>query len=400
MAETSVSETNAPETSAPETPREAPVDGPDEAATPSVIQPLARPANPFEILDQKEVRGPRDVIITAVGDVSQPEKQWRETTEELKTRAFAPTQHLIDSADLAAMNLENPVSDLPPTAKKEFSFTSPPERLGWYMDVGFNIFSLSNNHIADADQIGIDDTLRHLKATSEAKGVEAFWAGASDNYADAEAYTLVTLPDKDVKIAFFSTGFSRSPNVSKFWSITLPAKIEAAKADPNIDLVIVSVHAGKEYRHVPQAPLVERFRSWVDAGADIVLGHHPHVVRPVEAYKRGLIFYSLGNFVFASRTRRHKKSGARMYGLITRIIVYDGAVAGAEVVPLWVNNAHDWVLETGERMPKSDFTPVPLTGPFVDQFFEDFNRWTDEIGATRLERKGDVGIIRVAPPTS
>jgi hypothetical protein len=358
---------------------------------------LAAPKTPFEILEaKKSERSERDLVLVAVGDVSQPTKQWREATEGLGVKAFAPTQRYLDSGDLVFMNLENPISELEPSAKKTYAFTSPPHRLGWYFDVGFNLFSLSNNHIADADQAGIDDTLRYLEGERERRGVQAWWAGAGASYDEAEGVTWVQPEGKNLKIAYFSTGFSKGANVSKFWSESLVKRIE--EADKQADLVIVSVHAGKEYQHVPKEDLAKIYRGWVDAGADLVIGHHPHVIRPVEVYKQGLILHSLGNYVFASRTTRHRKSGAKMYGLVARVVIQDGRVSALELVPTWVNNSGGWSLDSGERMPNANFTPLPLEGPFADVFFEDFAAWTAETGGTQVKRNGNVGRIELPAP--
>lgn len=353
--------------------------------------------DPFELLAiPKDQRSSKDVVLVAVGDVSQPTKQWVDTTMRLKTDAFAPTQHLLDSGDLVFMNLENPISELDPTAKKTYAFTSHPERLGWYFDVGFNLFSLANNHIADADQPGIDDTLAHLERYSSERDTPAWWAGAGSSVEEAEQATIFTPPGKDLRIAFFSTGFSKGENVSKFWSESLTERIK--KIDSEVDLVIVSVHAGKEYIHIPEQDLTTRYKAWVDAGADLVIGHHPHVIRPVEIYNERPIFYSLGNYVFASRTVRHRKMKAKMYGLMPRIVIQDGKVTAVEITPTWVNNSDGWKLPTGESIPNSNFVPQVLEGAFADAFFEDFNAWTEEANATFPERHKDVGRYLMSPP--
>ena len=365
------------------------------AALKAAQQALAR--DPFSLLaSPKEARGQRDLVIVAVGDVSQPAKQWREHVDRLKTRAFAPTQHLLDSGDLVSMNLENPISELQPSAKKTYSFTSPPERLGWYFDVGFNLFSLSNNHIADADQQGIDDTLMHLQRERSTRGVQAWWAGAGTSPQEAEQVTWVEPQGKNLKIAYFSTGFSKSSNVSKFWSESLVQRIKEARK--TADIVVVAVHAGKEYQHVPEANTTKIFHDWVDAGADLVIGHHPHVIRPVEVYKQGLILHSLGNYVFASRTVRYRKSGAKMYGLLARVIIQDARVAGVELTPTWVNNSGGWSLPDGQKMPNANFAPLLITGDFADAFFDDFAQWTTEAGATPIQREGDTGRIIISAP--
>lgn len=350
--------------------------------------------DPTILLDPAR-RGPRDLVITAVGDVSQPTKSWTGLAEEMQGKVFAPTLSLLQSGDLISMNLENPVSTLSPSAKKEYSFTSNPDRLDWYIKAGFNMFSLSNNHIADADQEGIDDTIRHLKERSAQHGKPVYFAGAGKNYEEAEAPVFIKLPEKNLTVAFFSTGFSQSPNVSRYWSRSLLKRIKEAKA--RADIVVVAVHAGREYRHVPGADIKKVFHGWIDHGADVVIGHHPHVVQPAEQYKHGVIMYSLGNFVFFSKTYRHKKFGAKLYGLMARVVIRDAKVAGVQLVPLWVNNTDNWKLPTGEHMPSAQFTPKVLKGRFADAFFEDFNAWSREAGLAVPERVGDVGFIRVPP---
>ena len=358
----------------------------------------ARPKGIEALLQDKAARGPRDLVITAVGDVSQPTDSWSDLTLRLKGQVFEPTKALLDSGDLVFMNLENPISDLKPKVKKEFSFTSAPDRLDWYLEAGFNLFSLSNNHIGDADQPGIDDTLRHLRQKTQALGVQAWWAGAGSTYEEAEAPVYIELPQKNLRIAYFSTGISRSPNVSKFWSASLIKRIK--EADQKADLVIVSVHAGMEYVHLPEEALVKTYRSWVDAGADVVIGHHPHVIRPVEAYRDAIIVHSLGNYVFASRTQRHRQLGAKMYGLVARVVIQDAKVAGVELTPTWVNNSEDWVLPSGERMKNSSFVPQLITGKFADAFFEDFLAWTADSGFALPERTGDTCVLRLPAPPS
>ncbi len=358
-------------------------------------------ADPFLMLDERENRGSRDLVIVAVGDVSQPASQWVEATESLKGNVFTPTKALIESGELAFMNLENPMTDIKPIAKKTYAFNSPPERLAWYMNAGFNMFSLANNHIADSGEEGVLDSIKNVELYSEKLGIPVWHSGAGEDAASAVAPVYIRLKDKDITVAFFSVGFSGSIRVARFWDDKLPQYI--AEAREKADIVFLSVHAGKEYHHVPAADIKARYRSWVDAGADLVVGHHPHSIQPVEQYKQGVIFYSLGNFVFGSRTVRHRKMGAKMYGILTRIVIEDGQLRGVEIVPTWVNNSDNWTLPTGETLPNANFTPKILDGPFADQFFEDFSQWTEQAGATQLERVGDIGLIRVplkSPPLS
>ncbi len=374
----------------------------DQAAKATAEEPAKtskvanRPADPFAMLDDSKTRGARDLVIVAVGDVSQPAESWVERTDAQKDSVFDPTRHLI-TGDLNFMNLESPVTDLKPNAKKTYAFTSPPGRLDWYMGAGFNMFSLSNNHIADADQPGIDDTIRNVEEYGKKHGMPVYHAGAGQTPEDGLKPTYIKPEGKDVTVAFIALGFSKSPNVGKFWDEDLIPTIK--EASTKADIVYVSVHAGKEYEHIPPKDLQNRYRSWVDAGADLVIGHHTHCIQPMEQYKDGLIFYSLGNYVFSSRTVRHRKVGAKLYGMMARIVISDGAVYGSQIVPLWVNNSEDWKLESGEVLPNANFIPQVLTGPFADAWFNDFDEWTKKAGATPVDRVGDVAFYRMKPYT-
>lgn len=383
-------------------PEEQPIpDKPVVVATEAPEKPKAKPPakdavieDPMVLTNEPDKRGPRDLVIVAVGDVSQPATQWVEDTERLKDKVFDPTRHLTTSGDLAFMNLENPVTALRPKLKKTYAFTSPPERLDWYFKAGFNMYSLANNHIADADQPGIDKTIEHLEEYAKKNGTPVYHAGAGKTPEEGLGPKYFKPEGKELTIAFFSLGFSPSDNVGKFWDEALEAKIR--EADKKADIVFVSVHAGKEYVHIPEKDLQERYRSWVDWGADLVIGHHTHCIRPVEVYKDALIYHGLGNYVFMSRTVRHRKMGAKLYGMLTRIVIHDGRVAGAEIWPTWVNNSDDWTIGD-QTMPNAAFVPQLLTGPFADQYFEDLNAWARKSGSTEVHRGSDYGIVRIPP---
>ncbi len=373
-----------------------------EQTRPAPPDPVEEPSanagftgDPYRLLEEPEKRGPRDLVLVAVGDVSQPTTQWVEDTTRLEEKVFDPTRHLTSSGDLNFMNLENPVTHLQPNARKTYAFTSDPRRLDWYFGAGFNMYSLANNHIADAGQPGIDESIENLKKYAEKNGMPVYFAGAGSTPEEGLAPLIFTPEGKNLKIAFFSLGFSKSENVGKFWDENLEAEIK--KAREIADIVIVSSHAGKEYIHIPEDDLKERYRNWVDWGVDLVIAHHTHCIRPIEAYKGALIFHGLGNFVFMSRTVRHRKMGAKLYGMLTRIVIRDGKVHGAEIVPTWVNNSDDWKLGD-EVMPNANFVPQVLKGPFAAAYFEDLNGWAEKSGLTQVEVRDGVGYVTVTAP--
>ncbi len=104
------------------------------------------------------------------------------------------------------------------------------------------------------------------------------------------------------------------------------------QAKKNADCVIVSFHWGEEGLEKPKPYQITTAHKAIDAGADIIIGHHPHVLQGVERYKDGVIFYSLGNFAFGSNSR------SAAISMIARI-TFDGGVKEVEIIPLNVLNS-------------------------------------------------------------
>lgn len=374
-----------------------PLDRPTELRPPTAaVEPTRYDDNPYLLLEEPDGRGERDLVSAVVRDASKPTTQWVEATDALKEEAFDPTRHLTQSADLAFMNLENPITTLQPSAEKTYAFTSDPGRLDWYFGAGFNMYSLANNHIADAERVGIDRTIKSLEQYAKKHDAPLYYAGAGTTPEEGLGPKYFKPEGKDLTIAFFSLGFSRSDNVGKFWDEKLEEKIK--EADAKADIVFVSVHVGREYKHVPEKDLQECYRSWVDWGAECVWCPITRCIQPVEAYGDGLIFDLVGNFVFMSRTIRHRKVGAKLYGMMGRIVLKDGEVFGTQIVPTWVNNSDDRALDSGETMPNANFVPQILTGPFAKAYFDDLERWTEKAGATQIEVIGDRGYVTLPEP--
>lgn len=375
-------------------PPEAP---PAETPVPQPTRAVPGSTDPFELLDTPiEDRGAGELVLVAVGDIAQPARQWPEVTEALGGAVFDPTRELLASGDLIFMNLESPLTNRPPVPDKRFAYTTPPERLEWYLDAGFNMISLANNHIADAGEAGIQDTIEAIEDRARARGKTVHHAGAGRSGNARYEPVLLEPEGRDLRIAYFATGFSDSPSVVH-WSRDegLFRAIRSSADSGEFDLIVVSAHAGIEYQHVPADSVQAAYRGYVDAGADLVLGHHPHVIQPVEHYGDGLIFYSLGNFVFASRTQRHHATEARLYGMLARIVIQDRQLKGAEIVPLWVNNSEGWTLADGSYLPRTDFTPKVLEAGFAREFFRDLEDWSRESGATVPETANGRRLIRL-----
>jgi len=164
----------------------------------------------------------------------------------------------------------------------------------------FKVVALANNHALDQGDQGLRFTRQYLA------GAGVTDVGAGENL--AEAWTPKVITASGLKIGFIAAAYSsvndggqvRNRFVARIDDAgSLRASIRQARSMS--DIVVVAMHAGVEYRRRPHSTQVDFARAAIDAGADIVIGSHPHWIQTVEEYRGKYIFYSLGNFVFDQR---------------------------------------------------------------------------------------------------
>lgn len=241
-------------------------------------------------------------------------------------------------ADIAFANLENPVSTGGVRSGSIYSFRADPKTLEGLRYAGFDVVSVANNHIFDYGKQAFYDTLAHLHDA----GITA--VGGGGDYEDAHAPRVITVGKTRVAFLAYtdlvpaSLGLASStPAVSTLGlsqilsyekkrdiaSTTVPALIRDIKvARESADTVVVSIHWGDEYQTKHNRVQERIAKLAIDAGADIIVGHHPHVVQEVEEYNGGLIIYSLGNFVFDQNF-----SDDTRLGLVVEVTMHDGVRA-------------------------------------------------------------------------
>ncbi|WP_438447875.1 CapA family protein [Gorillibacterium sp. sgz5001074] len=209
----------------------------------------------------------------------------------------------LQQPDWTVANLETPISVRGEEQKKEYTYRSRPEALKPFKEAGFDLVNLANNHIMD---YGVDGLLDTLKALDQ-EGIHR--TGAGKNV--AEAYQPVILEKNGIKTAFL--GFSHKvpdnswkagatkPGTTQLYD-TKPALEAIAKAKKEADLVVVMTHWGEERKDRPLETHRTMAHKFIDAGADLIIGSHPHVLQGFEQYKGRWIAYSLGNFLFTTNT--------------------------------------------------------------------------------------------------
>jgi poly-gamma-glutamate capsule biosynthesis protein CapA/YwtB (metallophosphatase superfamily) len=259
-------------------------------------------------------------------------------------------------SDLVMGNLEQPITDdtgaskcgSPPRANC-FAFRSPPSYAKHLKDAGFQLLNTANNHSNDFGAAGYRNTVTAL----EAAGLEH--TGAQDEI------TVVTVKGLKVAVLGFSP-YAGANNVNDYDH----ARTVIGQAKQKADLVVVQVHMGAEgadkthvkpgseiYFGENRGDPIKFSHTVIDAGADIVIGHSPHVLRGMEFYKGKLIAYSLGNFAGGGKTL--SSDGVLKYaGILHVSLKADGSWAGGKFLSTYLSPAgvptRDTANEKGRQM--------------------------------------------------
>ncbi|QQE64798.1 hypothetical protein GFS31_14800 [Leptolyngbya sp. BL0902] len=264
---------------------------------PPQITPIFDPRR-LAALNTNALQAPTTLTINAVGDVIPGTNYQTYRLPQDWQYLFGGIQYQLQQADIVFGNFESTLTEVRSSPKATgrpnvFAFRTPP----WYASVlkvaGFNVMSVANNHSFDFGEQGFIDTLANL----EQEGIKAVGRKGEIVYTEA----------KGLKLAFI--GFSHLSQHNTVHDLDAAAAL-VQEAEQNADIVVVSFHAGKEgsdatatrdqteYFFSENRGNVVRFsRTVVDHGADLVLGHGPHVPRALELHNGKLIAYSLGNFL-------------------------------------------------------------------------------------------------------
>jgi poly-gamma-glutamate synthesis protein (capsule biosynthesis protein) len=234
----------------------------------------------------------------------------------------------LKKADILFGNLESVISDKGKKVGSIYSFRADPKAIEGLKFAGFDILSVANNHIFDYGREAMEDSFLRLRNA----GIDYVGGG----FDEKEAYSPIIKEINATKIAYLSYTSLGSPywaakgNQSGISWLT-KEKLEEGikKVRENADLVIVSMHFGDEYQKKANSEQKYFAHLAIDSGADLVIGHHPHVVEEIEKYKEKYIAYSLGNFVFDQ-----KFSKETMEGLMLKVLLKNGKIK--EVIPVEV----------------------------------------------------------------
>lgn len=308
-----------------------------QTPAPSAAEPARpeAPAVPTPAEAPSEPPGP--VTLVAIGDVMLGRTvAWR--IEHGPGSPLDGVKDALRAADVTVANLECAMGTGGTPVKKAYTFRAPPKAADVLKDAGIDVVSLANNHILDFGPEVFAQTLSLL----DAAGIQHAGAGASE----AAAHEPAILAVKGNRLAFLSyvrvpaegkngVGFDtkswaargEAPGLAWADDARITADVRAAKA--RADHVVVLLHSGNEESIFVSAAQGATAHAAIDAGASLVLGHHPHVLQAVERYKSGLIAYSLGNFVF---------DGKDVLGGILTIVLERNGPKEWSLTPIYTRN--------------------------------------------------------------
>ena len=256
------------------------------------------------------------------------------------TTIFTNTLPVLKRQDLLLGNLEGSITRRTVKTPKSYNFKFNPEVLPFLHQAGFDYLSQTNNHIYDYGRAGFIDSLTYLKKSSIAT------SGAGLTVKEAQKYWETTI--KGLTIRVLSIGaFPRENNGfdGKTQASVTPSRPGILFAGPTADAAvknmvskdtfdIIFIHGGREWHSRPVKYQEELYRKYIDMGADLILGSHPHVLQGLEARKSKLIAYSLGNFIFPGM-------GGMRYGedsMILSLGIVHGIIKYVVPIPVVIHN--------------------------------------------------------------
>ena len=315
--------------------------------------PLRDPAG-YPLTVESEAEPPTTVTtMTAVGDIMLGRRVGQAIADDPR-RPFRPLRRRLAGADITVGNLESTLSTNGSPTQGNDSFGARPQVLRGLDSAGFDLVSLANNHVGDYGNRAMIQTFQRLRAA------DLRYVGAGRTLAEARRPVVIT--HRGVRIGFLGTesigetpaaartrpGTNRLNMPPRTGPLDEPAlrriarDIRALKREA--DIVVVIPHWGTQYTHRVERSQRIAARAFAEAGADLVLGGHPHWVQGYETMGRTTVVHSLGNFIFDMDFQVKTREG-----IFLEIVCWDGTVKAVEPVPYVIDSGFTPRLARGDQ---------------------------------------------------
>ena len=313
----------------------------DPGSSVALPSPGGTPTSPIDTDEPEREPKPKGrLLIHGTGDVSLDPSYIPTFVSNGFDYAWTGLDGLFEDDDLTVVNLESPVSDLGSIVPKKFNFRGDPDALPPMRRAGVEVANLGNNHAYDYGPEALVDTYRNILEA----GMHPIGAGRNARQAlkparfRIEGWKVAVLGFGLVVDPFPQAVSTRTdPGVAAGHDINLMVRT-VRKVSRRADITIVTIHWGVELDTAPRPDQIELGHRFVDAGADMIFGHHSHRIQPVNRYEGRPIFWGLGNFVWPNFSVEGSTTG------VAEVIVErDGRIRG-RILPAFIESAGHPVL--------------------------------------------------------
>lgn len=262
-----------------------------------------------------------------------------------------------ENDDLTIVNLEGTLTERGSREDKTFAFRGKPEYTKILTEGSVESVTLANNHSRDYGDVSFEDTKKYL----DDAGIVWF-----------ENLNTRVVEENGIKIGLvglYALNGTAEGN--------LPKAMEQVKAD-GAEIIIVQIHWGIEGENYPTAEQISLAHAAIDSGADLVIGHHPHVLQGLERYKGKMIAYSLGNFCFGGNQNPRDKDTMIFRQTFT---IKDGNVDSSDymVIPCSISSVSG----------RNNYQPTPAEGSEKERIAQKIQKFSNELGGLKVRFEGE-----------
>jgi poly-gamma-glutamate synthesis protein (capsule biosynthesis protein) len=297
--------------------------------------------------------------IAAVGDIQLHGSYQDAAREGEAAELFAPLKTLTAGADIGVGNMETVLTLGGKPREDKLCLRTHPVYAEVLCDAGLNLLTVANNHLLDYHTEGLEDTLGYL----ERAGIDAVGGGVDA----ASALVPAIREHQGIRIGFLAAchastkadlaGADGRPGAAPLNEQALWPAIDALK--PQVDHVVLLLHWGLEYSHIPTPEQVAFAHAAIDRGVSLILGHHSHALQGIEHYGNGIVAYSMANLTDApvdwqGPTRHYSCEVEEVdrESMLLRLSATKTRIRLDEIVPLWLDDLGRPTPATGARAKK------------------------------------------------
>lgn len=258
-------------------------------------------------IQKKDLNG--TVRILFAGDLLLDRGVRQEIQRKGLDHLFSGVDSIIDSHDFFVVNMETPLTKIESPLNKKYIFRSEPELLPKLKAHKITHAILSNNHSMDQGKEGLLDTYKNfikneIETIGFGKNINEF---CSPTLISTKGHTIALFGSVQIPIENWFQVDDQA-GICQMQGKEFETYIENYHQEHPDHIIVVNLHWGLEYLSTPNFTQIQHAKNLIEAGTDIIIGHHPHVIQSIQKYKGKMVYYSIGNFIFDSSHPNSKKA--------------------------------------------------------------------------------------------